>query len=223
VSVDAGQTWSGASAPPASTLALDATSANVIYLLGASGGAVYRSDDAGQTWTPTPVTNAIAIAADPSITGVVYTSAGQNQLLKSYDFGSTWTCVATAMLGEISALAVDPDNSNRLYAASLASGGEVFQSTDGGVTWQDLTPANDSLPPFIPYWVTNAEGGTIATVATLFADPGNSSYLYVLPKWPDGSGNSNGLFRSTNGGATWSFSPIVPGGGQVFSLGVLTK
>ena len=227
-SLDAGQTWSSASAPPAATLALDATSTNVIYLLGVLGGGVYRSVDSGQTWNPTTLTNIGAIAADPGITGIVYATAssGQNQLLKSYDFGMTWTPIAIGTVPEgISALAIDPHDSNTLYAVSSPRG--VFRSTDGGNTWEDIRSRSnlygDSLLPFAAYSVKNKDGGKTAAVATVFTDPGNSGNWYVLPELPSVSGESNGLFRSTDGGASWSFSPVVPGRGHVFSLGVSIK
>ncbi len=178
-SLDAGQTWSSASAPQTATLALDASS-SVLYLLGLPDGGVYRSFDSGQTWIPTPFAeNGLAIVADPNVTGLIYASSstGADRLLKSYDFGTTWTSVAANLnVGGISALAIDPDDSNTLYAVSAAGcvAGPtvtpcgVFRSTDSGNSWQELggggtLEAGATLP-----FVTYSDHGTPAAVATVF-------------------------------------------------------
>jgi uncharacterized protein (TIGR03437 family) len=215
-SLDAGSTWSTASAPPAAALALDGTSPNMMYLLEANGGRVYKSEDSGQTWIPTQLENITAIAADPNMAGVVYASKslGPDGLLKSYDFGTTWTAVATSLNVEVSALAIDSHSSYTLYAAVIPLG--VLRSIDSGNTWQDLS--HESLTPFAVYPIDSSDGGATTAVAAVFTDPVNDSYLYLLPKLP-----SNGLFRSTNGGVSWIFSPVVSGGDRVISLGMLAK
>ncbi len=239
-SLDAGRTWSSTSAPPAAALALDPTSTNVLYLLAFLGGGLYKSEDSGQTWTPTQLENVTAIAADPSVTGVIFagTSTGQSPLLKSYDFGVTWTPVApnlnpdtsASLIGGISALAIDPHNNHTVYAVSPGAGcfaGSaipcgVSRSTDSGNTWETLN-LGDLPTPFVAYLIKSSDGAEIVDVATEFTDPGNSNNLYVLPKWLSVSEHSNGMFRSTDGGASWKFSPILPSPGQVLSLGIRTN
>jgi uncharacterized protein (TIGR03437 family) len=205
-SLDAGKTWSGTAAPPAAALALDAASPNVIYLLGSLAGEVYRSEDSGRTWTSTQLMNVAAIAADPNVAGLVY-AISSNQILKSYDFGMSWIPVAMNGIDGISDLTIDPNNDNVFYGAS-SSTGRVFRSTDSGNTWQDLSPG-ESPAPFVACPLKKS-------LAILFTDPVSSPNLYALPI----SGKSNGLYRSADGGANWTFSPVVPDGGQVFALGI---
>ena len=102
---------------------------------------------------------------------------------------------------QIPALAVDPHDPNRLFAAVLghpygpnAERG-IFRSTDGGVTWQKVL-----------YKDENTGGSDIAM------DPSNPNVLYAAlwevrqGPWEDSnifSGTGGGLFKSTDGGNTW--------------------
>ena len=89
--------------------------------------------------------------------------------------------------GRMSALAVDPARPSLLYAGAAAGG--VWKSTDAGAHW---TPVSDNM-------------GTLA-VGAIAINPADGS-VWV------GTGENNtafenysglGVFRSTNGGATWS-------------------
>ncbi len=247
-SLDAGETWSGEAVPAAASLAMDATATNVIYLLAASGGTIYVSADSGQTWSPSPVTHSVAIAADPNITGVIYASMSteQFQLLKSYDFGATWSPVTTdpnpltsrGFTGGIAALSVDPYNSSTLYAATYPAGchrasavvpSRLHRTTDGGLTWQDFAFEASSFSvqppaPFISYVAENSSGLSATAFGTLFTDPAlNGNLLYLLPALSPDCAGSNGILRSSNKGATWNFSPVLPDSGRVFSLGISSK
>jgi uncharacterized repeat protein (TIGR01451 family) len=90
--------------------------------------------------------------------------------------------------GRIAALAVDPTDSNVVYAG--AAGGGVWKTTDGGVHWIPLTDTQPSL-----------------AVGSIAIDPSNHSTIYV------GTGEENfsldsyygaGILKSTNGGASWT-------------------
>lgn len=90
--------------------------------------------------------------------------------------------------GRITSLAVDPTNSNTVYAA--AAGGGLWKSTDGGTTWSPLTDNFARL-----------SSGSVAI------DPNNPSTIYY------GTGELNfnidgypgvGVFKSTDGGGSWS-------------------
>jgi photosystem II stability/assembly factor-like uncharacterized protein len=109
----------------------------------------------------------------------------------------TWSFMGPAPLnsdfygevsGRISSLAVDPTNSNVAFAA--AAGGGLWKTTDGGTTWSPMT---DDLP--------RLSSGSVAI------DPNDPSTIYY------GTGELNfsidsypgeGIFKSTDGGATWS-------------------
>jgi hypothetical protein len=215
------------------------------YYVGSDNGGVWRTRDGGNDWTPLTdfVTDANGNPVPVSIgglaifnqtgtlnatiyagTGVADTSFNSRAgigVLKSTDNGATWTVVgASALAGaRISKMAVDPNNSLRVYAA-VASGGSfgpgLYRSDDGGVTWiNTLNPTKMNL----------AAGGNLgagfalASVTDVVVDPFNPEDIYV------GLGNiglvasssSAGVWRSPNHGGTWS---QIVGGVNAASLGI---
>jgi len=80
--------------------------------------------------------------------------------------------------GAIGALAIDPANPATLYAGT--SGGGVFKSSNGGESWAAI----------------NA-GLTNTFVYSLAVDPSAPATLYA--------GTFSGVFKSTDGGGTWTF------------------
>jgi hypothetical protein len=123
-------------------------------------------------------------------------------LLKTIDAGNNWTAAGSGLpLGIMEASpAIDPKNSSRLYAALSLDG--LFRSTDGGNTWARL---NTGLP---------AQG---FTVASILINPVNTAVVYVgiTPGGqPDATGAppQPGLYKSTDGGASWTFISSQPDG-----------
>jgi len=188
---------------------------NVFYM-GAVNGGVWKTDDFGRTWTPifdAQGSQAIgAIAVAPSEPNVVYVSSGEglarpdlavgDGIYKSTDAGKTWTHLAGLRDGQgIPALAVDPRNANRVFAAVLGhpygpnEERGIFLSTDGGQNWQKVLYKNDGI------------GGSDVEI-----DPSNPDVVYAslwelrLGPWEDGNeyqGSGGGLFKSTDGGKNW--------------------
>jgi photosystem II stability/assembly factor-like uncharacterized protein len=183
-----------------------------LILVGASTGGVWRSTDGGQTFAPASddqVDLAVgAIAFAPSDSSTVYAGMGDNDngyvgtgVLKSTDGGQTWarvsnsTLPAQAVTGDI---AVDPTNPNRVYVAqpakldaatNIASPGGFFLSSDGGVNW------------------TKTLGGNARDVAIHTTNP---QTLYLGMRTVDGG--TPGVYKSTNGGQTWSLVFVSPYG-----------
>jgi hypothetical protein len=105
---------------------------NVFYI-GAVNGGVWRSDDYGRTWTaifddqPTQSIGAIAVA--PSSPKILYVATGEglqrpdlstgNGIYKSTDGGKTWTHLGLRDGEQIPALAIDPSDPDRIFAAVL--------------------------------------------------------------------------------------------------------
>jgi photosystem II stability/assembly factor-like uncharacterized protein len=191
-----------------------AKQANVFYM-GAVDGGVWKSNDYGRTWTPifdqqeTQSIGAIAVA--PSNPEIVYVASGEglerpdlsvgDGIYKSTDAGRTWTHLGLRDGEQIPALAVDPRDPNRLFAAVLGhpygpnSERGIFRSTDGGVTWSKVL-----------YQDRNTGGSNVEI------DPGDPHVVYAsmwqsrLGPWEDNNwfaGTSGGLFKSTDGGDTW--------------------
>src|SRR5690348_6760107 len=187
---------------------------NVFYV-GAVDGGVWKSDDYGRTWHPIfddqPTQSIGAIGVSPSNPDIVYVGSGEglqrpdlsvgDGIYKSTDAGKTWVHLGLRDGQQIPALAVDPHNPNRIFAAVLghpyganAERG-VFRSTDGGATWQKVL------------YVDENTGGSDVEI-----DPSNPDIVYASlweaqqGPWEDGhyyGGTKGGLFKSTDGGNTW--------------------
>ncbi len=130
---------------------------NVFYM-GAVDGGVWKSDDYGRTWTPIfdqqPTQSIGAIAVAPSNPQIIYVASGEglqrpdlsvgDGIYKSTDAGKTWTHLGLRDGQQIPALAVDPRDPNRVFAAVLGhpygpnQERGIFRSTDGGATWQKI-------------------------------------------------------------------------------------
>jgi photosystem II stability/assembly factor-like uncharacterized protein len=90
--------------------------------------------------------------------------------------------------GRVSALAVDPRNSNTVYLGGAMGG--VWKTTDGGTTWTPLTDTQTSL-----------------AVGSIVLDPGHPDTVFVGTGEENFSGDSYygaGILKSTNGGASWT-------------------
>ncbi len=187
---------------------------NVFYI-GQVNGGVWKSDDYGRTWTPifdsqpTQSIGAIAVAAsDPNI---IYVASGEglqrpdlsvgDGIYKSTDAGKSWTHLGLRSGQQIPALAIDPRDPNRVFAAVLGhpygpnEERGIFRSTDGGANWEKVLYKNADT------------GGS-----DIEMDPKNPDVLYAAlwearqGPWEYGngySGTEGGLFKSTDGGATW--------------------
>ena len=109
--------------------------------------------------------------------------------------------------GRVAAVAVDPTNTNIVYAGAAQGG--VWKTTDGGTTW---TPLTDQQP-------------SLATGA-LALDPQNHLTLYVGTGEENNSGDSYygaGILKTTDGGNTWTQipGPFAGGGGGGARIGGL--
>ncbi len=184
-----------------------------LYYIGTAGGGVWKSVNGGATWSDVfakePVASIGAIAIDPRNAKVVWVGTGESNprndvirgdgIYKSVDGGKTWKNVGLRESGHISAIAVDPTDSNHVVVAVL---GDVFRNSlhrgvyvtfDGGRTWKKtLYLAPDS------------------GASDLAMDPRNPRILYVgmwefrRRPWTFSSGGPHGgLYKSIDGGVHW--------------------
>ncbi|MCA9277741.1 MAG: hypothetical protein H6815_03035 [Phycisphaeraceae bacterium] len=208
--------WFGGSSGRISAVAPSTTNADRIYVAGADGG-VWRTTDGGATWQPLtdhmPTTATGALAVDPTNDMIVYAGTGEANyanhsryglgVFKTIDGGDTWSHHAeTTFAGRcFSKIAIDPNNTDVLYASITRAGGfpalaaakehpgkdgpvGVFKSIDAGVTWTRLT---NGLPDLIATDIAISTDSTtvFAGIGDIFGDSGN------------------GVYRSIDAGASW--------------------
>lgn len=134
------------------------------------------------------------IGFDAKNPAVIYLGTPQGGLWKTTDKGLHWTSISSSWTKQVmGAVAVDPNNSNVVYAAtgdadaqSLGSGIGILKSTDGGMNWTVVATPD----------VSNATHYSIIVDPKSALINGESSIIYA-------SGNS-GVVKSTDAGATWT-------------------
>jgi photosystem II stability/assembly factor-like uncharacterized protein len=188
---------------------------NVFYI-GVNNGGVWKTTDYGLTWAslfddqPTQSIGSVAVA--PSNPNIVYVGSGEglqrpdlsvgDGIYKSTDAGATWQHLGLRDARQIGAVIVDPADPNRLFVAALGhpygANDErgVYRSTDGGRTFQNVLHKDENT----------------GAIAVTF-DPANAQTVYAVlwaarqGPWEYNnaySGPTSGLFKSTDGGTTWT-------------------
>lgn len=186
-----------------------------LYYMTTAGGGVWKSDDYGNNWRNISdkdfgTGNIGAIAVAPSNPKIIYVGtgdpAGRNTILtgdgmyKSTDGGKSWIHIGLENTRIISWIIVDPKDANVVYVAAMgnmwASNPErgVYKSEDGGATWKKVLFVDDKT-------------GAI----TLAMDSSNPQVLYAStwevyrrPWMLSSGGPGSRLYKSTDGGTTWT-------------------
>ncbi len=224
-SVDRGTSWSNLGGTPSivypyafqgsviHSMLINSTDPNILFVEtagvgGSCANGLYKSIDDGATWRysgPTDVAGCSLrgpIAADPTNSTTYYVGANDDDdgaywLYRSLDGGANWNYAWNGVQGfpsDLNALVIDPTNSAILYAAT-ASG--LYKSYDGGVTSNNIGFANSA-------------------VTELAMDPRSPLALYANVA-------GQGLFKSTDGGASWQainngLSALMAAGSNVTAL-----
>ena len=191
-----------------------------LFYIGATNGGIWKTTDYGHTWNPIfddqPTGSIGAIAIAPSSPDIIYVGSGEglqrpdlstgDGIYKSTDAGETWTHLGLRDGQQIPQIVVDPRDPNRLFVAVLGhpygpnEERGLFKSTDGGRTFTRSLYKDENT-------------GAIDVVL----DPRNPDIIYAAmwearqAPWENGvfSGPGSGLFKSTDGGATWK--PLTKG------------
>lgn len=179
---------------------------NHVYATSPSGS-IYSSTSGGATWSTLlsasgPGEPIQSIVVDPAVPTTILASDFQlpsfggglydSYVIRSDDGGATWfhTPQSTASGASLTAycLAIDPTNSPTMYAGGTGTP-NLAGSVAGGAGWSD-----SAIP------ATGTSSGYVYTIAV---DPTNSQVVYAGVEQAFGSG-SKGVYKSTNGGATWT-------------------
>jgi photosystem II stability/assembly factor-like uncharacterized protein len=188
----------------------------MVYYFGAVGGGVWKTTDGGINWEPitdgsvfgTASVGAIGISdSDPN---TIYVGMGESPIrgnvshgdgvYKSTDAGKTWKRIGLEDTRQIGRVRVHPKNPDIVYVAALGhtfgpnDQRGVFRSKDGGKTWDKVLSR-----------------GNKAGAIDLIIDPSNANILYAgfwevyrKPWTLESGGPGGGIFKSTDGGDTWT-------------------
>jgi len=203
------------------------------YYMGTTGGGVFKTTDGGKT--AFPVTDAFfggtigSIDVQQSNPDVVWVGGGETPIRgnvshgdgvwKSTDAGKTWQYMGLKETQYISRVRIHPTDPNTVYVGAL---GHVFgpnkerglyRTTDGGKTWKNILFRNDSTG-----------------VADMIIDPTNPKVIYVT-FWQAGrkpwllvsGGMHSGIFKTVDGGDTWTEitrNPGLPQSGPLGAIGI---
>jgi photosystem II stability/assembly factor-like uncharacterized protein len=185
------------------------------FFMGSTGGGVWKTTDAGSNWKNISdgyfggTIGSIAIA--PSNESIIYVGEGENSMRgnvseglggawKSMDEGKTWKNIGLKESRHIVRLIVHPKNPDIIWAAVMGhlfgpnENRGVYKSTDGGASWKKVL-------------YVNAQTGA----SDLIIDPSNPDVLYAgtwqlirTPYSLESGGDGSGMYKSTDGGETWT-------------------
>ena len=182
------------------------------YVAYASGG-LWHTNNNGTSFTPvmdsSPTQNIGDIAVDWK-NGTIWVGTGESNssrssyagigVLKSTDKGKTWINVGLTDSHHIGGILINPDNTDEvvvgvighLYTPNAERG--VFKTTDGGKTWSNTLFINENTG-----------------IIDMTMVPGNFNIMFASAwqrtrkAWNfEGSGADSGIYKSTDGGGSWS-------------------
>lgn len=197
---------------------------------------LYHSEDGGATWgytQPAPGVEPRRIVVAPSHSDIIYMGTVADGIYRSTNGGMTWVAANGGIPSEdydyVVNLDVSPDNP--LHVVAALDIGRMYYSTNGGDSWamvldlneawQDVTfvPTDDSTVWAISDYRLHksTDGGATWTIPTVTGLPvGGGNWKYALAVHPTDplklyvsstNATAGGLYRSTDGGATWEPLP----------------
>ena len=185
-----------------------------LYYMGTAGGGIWKTTDAGNTWSC--ISDGYfggsigAIAVSESDPNVIYVGEGEQTLRgnvssghgvwKSQDAGETWEFIGLEGSEHISRIRIHPTNPDLVYVAAIGNLWKpnetrgVYRSKNGGESWEKILYESDK-----------------AGAGELILDPNNARILYAAT-WEmkrngyrmDSGGPDSKLYKSTDGGDTWT-------------------
>lgn len=203
------------------------------YYFGATGGGLWKTTDGGTTWNAVTdkhlrTSSVGAVAVSESNPDIVFVGMGEVALrgnviqgdgvYRSSDAGRTWQKAGLEDTQAIGRIRIHPSNPDLVYVAALGhvygpnEERGVFRSSDGGKTWEKVL-------------FRSPRAGAV----DLVLDPTNPRVLYAAiwevfrtPHSLSSGGPDSGLFKSNDGGDTWTEITRNPGlpSGMIGKIGV---
>lgn len=200
VSRNGAASWSSAGTGMRDTrvaaIALVGGGSSILYA-GTYGGGVYTSADSAQTWARSNAGLRAAVVSallvDPVSPGTIY-AATSDAVYATDDGGGTWRESDSGIAPyAVAALAASPGASPKLFAGTLGSG--LYQSTDRGATWTSAAASrpNDSY------------------ISSIAVDPTAAATVYAGTAHPYTGSNPERVFKSADGGSTWTQTSLDAG------------
>lgn len=197
------------------SLAVDPTRFDTFYIGTATGG-VFKTTNGGQQWDPIfdniPSLSIGAMVMEPGDPQTIYVGTGEANggggsvsyggkgIYRTENGGTTWTHLGLERSFHIGRIVIDPQNTQNIFVAVV---GELFgtnpergvyRSQDGGNNWERV------------FFISEKTG-----CIDIVMDPQTPSTLYAAmwerergPSFRDYGGEECGIWRSTDGGDTWT-------------------
>ncbi len=206
-----------------STAVAGVASQPMVFYFGGTGGGVWKTTDGGINWEPITDSSVFgtgsvgAIGLSDSDPNTIYVGMGESPIrgnvshgdgvYKSTDGGKTWKHIGLEDTRQISRIRVHPKNPDIVYVAAQGhvwapnQQRGVFRSKDGGKTWEKILFRSEK-----------------AGACDLIIDPTNPNNVYAgfwevyrKPWTLESGGPGSGIFKSIDGGDTWTEITRNPG------------
>jgi hypothetical protein len=243
---NAGGSWT-LLAPIASTrctrVLIHPTNPDVVYVAGNAG--LHKSTNGGSSWTNVRTDHVCDALMDPTNPDRLFAAVWNSGVYRSTNGGASWALLSSGIPTGAAAdwikLAMGRNGTNGtnfLLAKMATNSGSVYRSTNGGTSWSLV--ATGVQPASYNEWTNmiavdpnnhnrilaggvglsrSTNGSTFAAVGGTHADhhavvysPGNSSVVYVA--------TDGGVYRSTDGGASWTLRSYQLVATQLYTIGV---
>jgi photosystem II stability/assembly factor-like uncharacterized protein len=185
------------------------------FYFGATGGGVWKTTDGGNNWTNVSDKyfggSIGAVAVAPSDETIIYVGEGENTMRgnvseglggmwRSDDGGKSWKNVGLKDGRHIIRIVIHPKNPDIVWVAVMGhlfgpnDERGVYKTMDGGKTWKRVL------------FINNQTG-----CSDLVMEPGNPNVFYAgtwrlirTPYSLESGGDGSGLWKSVDGGETWT-------------------
>ena len=231
-SVDGGKTWerrdAGIPFDDVWSLGLARGAGRVRLYAGTQPAHLFYSEDLGETWTELPSLRSVPsvdqwsfpapphiahtkfINFDPDDPTTVYVCIEQGTLLKSTDSGESWKEIntlgfyqdkgrATELFYDTHKLVISPRDPQKMY---VTGGAGLYVTFDGGASWERWMSPDWEKDVYPDGLVLRPSQPDVMFLAAALHNPAT---------WQKSGSSGSRMYRSGDGGRTWSVLPFYDG------------